>query len=306
MCRPTKTNKAMDKSKPKSKTEAKSIAKMIIDNELFPLRKNATMFGGTKMAQIFLTLYCLVGVYLFTTGTLPMMNASVNFLSNKLAMTFAAWKFASVFYMLLTNLKVPLNISNSIYCVLCIAIDVLAVTRDSGSWTPLAWSIVALDSVVLLLSMGHNFITAAVLNGVYGFFGIWIFATSTLPFLASPASTFEQVWAGWRFCGCLYFTLVNLGLSTTITVFVTMVFYLGVDMVAVDDLYSWKNSGWGSSNWFFAIHGAVTAYHQWSMLMEASQMSCEKSKVQREALKKLRAATKDEDDEKLKPKSKDL
>lgn len=260
--------------------------------DVFPVRVSPSMTGGTVVGQIAFSMYFLVGVYLFATGSLPMFTSRVNFLGDKLAMAFAAWKMAGLVFIVMCNLKFPLHISNSVFLLLSIGIDLASLTMDGGSWNNngYGWSIVALDVCMLLASLSHRFVLAGLSYFAYAFSGLLLFTMGTLPILAHHLNPLQKIFAGWRFCLCLYFALVNIGVNTTIMNFATMAFILGVDMVAVEDTYTWKEEGWGGSNLFFAVHISLCAYHQFAMLHEASSNAAKEGTARIAQMRQLKAA----------------
>merc|ERR1712178_369777 len=78
---------------------------------------------------------------------------------------------------------------------------------------------------------------AAVINSLYVLAGVALFATGEAPVITPGVdflgNKFAMAWAGWKFSGCLYFALVNLGLDANLSLTITMLPYIAFDAFAV-------------------------------------------------------------------------
>lgn len=323
MCRETaplgkQTDMSSATSKKSTATQKKDADKTkdgpIYINGVFPLRNNATVYGSSKFAAVCFTLYLIAEIAMWTgLVRCPMVRPSVKYLKDKVSLAFAGWHMCSIFYMVLVHMEVPLHISNTLAMIPYIAIDYFAVC-DTAHWTPLAYGFLVLDVFVLVASLAKHFKCAAAVNWLYTFAGAFTFFTMTAPVLVHPLNDFQRAWAGWKFAGCTFFALINLGVPTLISTFATLVFFLAVDLVIVDDHRHWKNAGWDGTMWLFVVHCGLAGFHQLMMFMEADRASQARMKVlieeaaaarRKEAASKAGERSKEQQDP-VAPKNKDL
>merc|ERR1712146_34175 len=76
---------------------------------------------------------------------------TTDFLGDKFAMAWAGWKFTGCLYFALVNFGVDLRVCNALVMIPYVAFDVFAVL-DTAHWTPLAYSFIALDGAIGVLS----------------------------------------------------------------------------------------------------------------------------------------------------------
>merc|ERR1712178_365516 len=84
---------------------------------------------------------------------------------------------------------------------------------------------------------------AAVINSLYVLAGVALFATGEAPVITPGVDflgdKFSMAWAGWKFSGCLYFALVNLGVHNCLATAIAMAPYVAFDAFAVADPAHW-------------------------------------------------------------------
>lgn len=196
----------------------------------------------TKLAAILCSVYCLAGVALFLTGKSPVFTDSTDFFGDTFAYVWSGWKFSGLLYMTLINFGVGLGPSAAISMVPYIAFDVLA-GLDEAHWTPLAWSFVVLEALTAAFALRGSYKFGGVVNALYCLAGLALFLTNEAPVVAPGVdffgNTFAVAWAGWKFSGCFYFALVNLGTDANLAMALTMVPYVIFDVYAYMDSAHW-------------------------------------------------------------------
>merc|ERR1711998_251540 len=97
----------------------------------------------------------------------------------------------------------------------------------------------------------------AISNFLYVLAGVALFTTGTAPvitpetdFLNDP---FAMAWAGWKFTGCLFFAMVNWGVSLPTSNAIAMTIYVLFDIFAVMDTEHWTSAAYG----FILIDGLI-------------------------------------------------
>ena len=145
--------------------------------------------------------------------------------------------------MALINFGVGLGPSAAIAMVPYIAFDVLA-GLDEAHWTPLAWSFVLLEALTAAFALRGSYKFGAVVNALYVLAGAALFLTGEAPVVTPGVdflgnNKFAVAWAGWKFSGCLYFALVNLGPDANLAMAIAMVPYVLVDVFAYTDSAHW-------------------------------------------------------------------
>merc|ERR1712178_3329 len=84
---------------------------------------------------------------------------------------------------------------------------------------------------------------AAVINSLYVLAGVALFATGEAPVITPGVDflgdKFAMAWAGWKFSGCLYFALVNLGVDLDLSLAGAMIPYVVFDVMALNDRSHW-------------------------------------------------------------------
>ena len=99
------------------------------------------------------SLYCCAGAALFLTGKAPVITEpGVDFLGNKFAVAWAAWKFSGCLYFALVNLGPDPNLAMAIAMVPYVLVDIFAY-KDSAHWTPLAAGFIVLDAAMGALGL---------------------------------------------------------------------------------------------------------------------------------------------------------
>ena len=193
-------------------------------------------------AAIVCTAYVAAGVALFATGETPVIAPGVDFLGDKFAMVWAGWKFCSCFYMALVNWGVGLGPASAMAMVPYMAFDIFAV-MDPDHWTPLAYSFITLDALTALAALAGSCKVGGVINALYVLAGVALFATGEAPVITPGVdflgNDFAMAWAGWKFCGCLYFALVNLDVDKGLAMAMAMVPYVYFDIGAMHDTAHW-------------------------------------------------------------------
>ena len=144
--------------------------------------------------------------------------------------------------MALINFGVGLGPSAAIAMVPYIAFDVLA-GLDEAHWTPLAWSFVLLEALTAAFALRGSYKFGGVVNALYCCAGLALLLTNEAPVVTPGVdflgNKFAVAWAGWKFSGCLYFALVNLGPDANLAMAVAMVPYIIVDVFAYKDSAHW-------------------------------------------------------------------
>ena len=195
-----------------------------------------------KFAGIVCSAYVLAGVALFLTGKAPVITPGVDFLGDKFAMAWAGWKFSGCLYMALVNFGVALGPASAITMVPYIAFDVFAL-MDTAHWTQLAAGFIALESLTALAALTGRLKLGGAINAAYVLAGVALFATGEAPVVAPGVNfagdKFAKTWAGWKFSGCLYFALVNLGPDANLAMAVAMIPHVLVDVFAYKDSAHW-------------------------------------------------------------------
>lgn len=212
---------------------------------------------ASRFAAVVNTLYVLAGVALFATGTAPVITPTTNFLGDKFAMAWAGWKFSGCLYMALVNWGVELGPAAAAAMVPYIAFDVFALL-DTAHWNPAAcFGFIALEAVTAIAALCGYLQVGGVINGLYVLAGVALFATGEAPVLAPGAvflgDSFSMAWAGWKFAGCGYFAMINLGTHSGLAMAVSMVPYVAFDVFAVRDTAHWTVLAAG----FVVLDGAM-------------------------------------------------
>jgi len=198
----------------------------------------------TRFAAVLNTAYIIAGFALFVTGEAPVVTSGVDFIGNKFAKAWAGWKFCGCLYMALVNFGVDLRYASALVMVPYIAFDYYAI-QDTAHWTPLCWSFIALEAITLVSALAGSLKPGGVINALYLCAGVALFATGEAPVIAPGVDflgdKFAMAWAGWKFSGCLYFALVNLGVDLNLSLFVAMLPYCAFDVFAVLDTTHWTS-----------------------------------------------------------------
>ena len=150
--------------------------------------------------------------------------------------------------MALINFGVGLGPSAAIAMVPYIAFDVLA-GLDEAHWTPLAWSFVLLEALTAAFALKGSYKFGAVVNALYCCAGLALLLTNEAPVVTPGVdflgNKFAVAWAGWKFSGCLYFALVNLGAHSGLAMAVTAFPYVWFDCDALGDPAHWTKLAGG-------------------------------------------------------------
>lgn len=198
----------------------------------------------SKFTAIVCSAYCLAGVALYATGEAPVITPGTDFLSDKFAMAWAGWKFSGCLYMALVNWGVALGPASAITMVPYIAFDIFA-AMDEERWTPLALSFIALEAFTALTALRGHLTFGGVTNALYTLAGVALFVTGEAPVLVPGTdflgNKFAMAWAGWKFSGCFYYALVNLGVHEGLARAAAMVPYVGFDIFALQDTAHWTS-----------------------------------------------------------------
>ena len=209
-----------------------------------------------KFAAFVNTAYVLAGVALFATGEAPVITPGVDFLGDKFAMAWAGWKFSGCLYMALVNYGVALGTASAITMVPYIAFDVFAL-MDTAHWTQLAAGFIALETLTAVAALTGRLKLGGAINAAYVLAGVALFATGKAPVVAPGVDflgdKFAMAWAGWKFSGCLYFALVNLGAHSGLAMAITAFPYVWFDCEALGDPAHWTKLAGG----FIALDGAM-------------------------------------------------
>lgn len=238
----------------------------------FPTRLTSEVSDGTILMRIWCVAMLAGGVHLFMTGSNFMMTTNAKFSQNLLAQFFFAQQMIMLVYMLMCNCHIRLEISNFVFLGGTIALELYAFTTHTPAFDmPNAWGLVVLHGAMLLFSCLGYFRTASILNTIPFFIGFWMFTTDTsAPLLDVTYNQLTREFIGWWFTGLAFFTLVNMGLTAGMGNFATSVFWLGIDLLVVEDRTYWKTNGIFSALLLLGIHGSVAGYHQICMFMTAS------------------------------------
>merc|ERR1711998_819747 len=82
--------------------------------------------------------------------------------------------------------------------------------------------------------------------------------------------SFAMAWAGWKFTGCLFFALTNVGVDLAISNSIAMAIYVAFDIFAVADTDHWTPAAYG----FIALDGAIVLLMIWTKLKAGGQATC--------------------------------
>merc|ERR1712178_509601 len=136
----------------------------------------------------------------------------------------------------LVNWNVGLGLASAVAMIPYIGFDYFAI-QDPTHWTPLCWSFIALEGITLVTALNGNLKVGGIINSLYVLAGVALFATGEAPVITPGVDflgdKFAMAWAGWKFSGCLYFALVNLGLDANLSLTITMLPYIAFDAFAV-------------------------------------------------------------------------
>jgi len=211
---------------------------------------------GSKFAAIVNTAYVLAGLALFVTGEAPVIVSGVDFLGDKFAMAWAGWKFSGCLYMALVNWGVNLRLASAVTMLPYIAFDLFAV-QDTAHWTPVAYGFIALEVLTAITALRGYLKVGGVINALYVLAGVVLFLTGEAPVITPGVDflgdSFVVAWAGWKFSGCLYYALINLGVHDGLSMLLTMVPYTIFDLFALNDAAHWTQLSAG----FIALDGMM-------------------------------------------------
>lgn len=144
--------------------------------------------------------------------------------------------------MALVNSGIDLGTAGALTMVPYIAFDVFAVF-DVAHWTPLAYSFIILEMATGLAALSGYLKFGGVINALYVLAGVALFTTGEAPVIQSSVDflgdKFAQAWAGWKFAGCFYYALVNLGAHPGLSMAIAMIPYVGFDVFALQDGAHW-------------------------------------------------------------------
>ena len=198
----------------------------------------------SKFAAIVCTAYVLAGIALFATGEAPVITPGTDFLGDKFAMAWAGWKFSGCLYMALINWGVGLGPASAITMIPYIAFDLFA-AMDTARWTPLAWSFIVLEAFTAITALRGHLTFGGVTNALYCLAGIALFATGEAPVIVAGTDflgdKFVMAWAGWKFAGCFFYALLNLGTHAGLAMAAAMVPYVVFDVFALQDPVHWTS-----------------------------------------------------------------
>lgn len=259
---------------------------------VFPTRMSSKMEGGTKIMAGCMVLYMAAIAHLFQEGRCFMMTTNAKFGSDKISQYFAAHHFLMAGFVIVTNLKLPMNICNFLFLGLSIGLNAFAYMNEAAMFNDLGfYGFVALQVVMLILTVVGYYRTASLVNAILFFTGLVMFSTLWgQPLIAYNLSLLQREFVGWFFCGLFFFTATNMGCGTTIANFVTLIFWVGIDLVVVEDNKFWKTeTSWSSSLWILGFHGVVGAIHQLCMFREAAAYNGMKMKERMEYSQKAKA-----------------
>jgi len=128
---------------------------------------------------------------------------------------------------------------------------------DTEHWTSAAYGFILIDGLIGILSLRGHFKFGAISNFLYVLAGVALFTTGAAPvitpdtdFLNDP---FAMAWAGWKFTGCLFFAMVNWGVSLPTSNAIAMTIYVAFDIFAVMDTEHWTSAAYG----FILIDGLI-------------------------------------------------
>lgn len=261
------------------------------DRPTFPTRLSSKMQGGTTVMCVTMVIYLAAIAYLFQQGTCFMMNKNAKFGSDKVSQYFAANHFLMVLFVLITNLKVPMNISNIAFLGLSIGLNAFAFMNNAEIFNDLGfYGLVAIQVLMLVLTLAGYYRTTSLINAILFFTALTMFSTMWgQPLMAAKLTQLQREFVGWTFCGLFYFSATNMGLQTTIANFVVLIFWVGIDLVVVEDNKSWKTEQhWQSSLWILGFHGVNAAIHQMSMFLEAGAANKAKMDMRMEYMNNVR------------------
>lgn len=188
------------------------------------------------------TAYVLAGVALFATGEAPVIQPEVDFWGDTFSVAWAGWKFCGCLYMALVNWGVSLERAGAIVMAPYILFDIYAV-MDDAHWTSLAYGFIVLEALTLITALNGNLKVGGVINALYVLAGVVLFSTGEAPVIAPNVdflgNTFACAWAGWKFSGCLFYALLNLGANRDLSMALCMIPYVAFDVYAVLDHANW-------------------------------------------------------------------
>merc|ERR1711998_48775 len=168
------------------------------------------------------------------------------------------WKFTGCLFFALVNWGVSLPVCNVVAMTAYVAFDIFAV-MDTAHWTPAAYGFILIDGLIGVLSLRGHFKFGAVANFLYVLAGIALFTTGSAPVITADTDftgdPFAMAWAGWKFTGCLFFALVNWGVSLPVCNVVVTTAYVAFDIFAVMDTAHWTPAAYG----FILIDGLIGA-----------------------------------------------
>lgn len=177
----------------------------------------------------------------------PVVELSDHLRGDKLAMAWAVWAICSRLYIALVNFGVDLRYAAAIVAVPYIAVDVYA-ALDTVHHTSLAWIFVLLELKIMAAALGGKLKYGGVINALYFINGIVLFLFGDLgrPHVMQPGvvflgDKFRMAWAGWKFCGCFYYALINLGFDLDLAMVVAMLPYASCDEFAAMDGAHWSH-----------------------------------------------------------------
>jgi len=197
----------------------------------------------SSFAALVNSAYVLAGIALFVTNEAPVISPSANFLADRFSVAWAGWKFSGCLYMALVNFGVGLGPASALTMVPYIAFDVYAAHYNPQHWTPLAYSFIVLEMFTAITALGGYLKVGGVINALYVLAGVALFATGEAPVVQPDvvfhANSFAVAWAGWKFAGCFFYAMVNLGLDKGLSLALAMVPYVVFDVYAVRDPTHW-------------------------------------------------------------------
>ena len=195
-----------------------------------------------KVAALVCTAYVAAGVALFLTGEAPVITPSTNFHGDKFSVAWAGWKFCGCLYMALVNWGVSLGTASAITMLPYILFDVYAV-MDPAHWSPAAYGFILLEALTAVTALAGRLKVGGIINALYVVAGVVLFLTGEAPVLASGTvflgNSFAVAWAGWKFSGCFFFALLNLGMHGGLSMAAAMVPYVAFDIFALNDSTHW-------------------------------------------------------------------
>jgi len=211
--------------------------------------------GLSATAAVVNALYVIAGCALFATGEAPVIVKGTDFLGD-FVVAWAGWKFSGCLYMALVNAGVHLGAASAITMLPYIAFDVYAV-RDPTHWTAVAYGFIVLEALTAVTALRGWYKVGGVINALYVLAGVALFAAGEAPVITPTTDflgdSFAMAWAGWKFAGCLYYALINLGMHGGLALALAMVPYVGFDVLAMSDPLHWTRLAAG----FLLFDGAM-------------------------------------------------